>query len=425
MHAIEQRFADYGKQVNDPVHTFKSGAIWIHAVSLGETRAAQVLVKGLLESINSASKVGENPPRFLLTHSTATGRQAGIELIDQLGLTESNALQVWYPWDTPGAVSRFLKQFKPRLGLLMETEVWPNMVLACQQNLIPLILVNARMNDKSFKSAQALGAFAQTVYKRLTAVLAQSPADATRLRALGAPVTASLGNLKFDATINQDQLILGRSFAQRFKVQHQKPIIVFASSRQGEEALFFHALLANRTLIQGVQWLVVPRHPQRFGEVSNIGLQFGFAVSKRANALPEPNAEGEYFEQSTFNPNLLANIWLGDTVGQMPIYYGMADVVLLGGSFEPFGGQNLIEAAACGCPLVMGPHVFNFSQAANQALERGAALQVPSLHGACQVAHQIALNPTQQKKMSQLALEFASDNRGAVSKTIDALEAYI
>ena len=432
LYAINERFANYEASAGY-LKQFKEGAIWIHAVSLGETRAAQVLVKAILEGaeekLETDITLGNNDKackdvRFLLTHSTATGRQAGLELIQNLGLNETNSLQVWYPWDTPGGVYRFLAQFKPKLGLLMETEVWPNMVIECYKAKLPLILVNARMNEKSFKSAIALGDFAKNVYKRLTAVVAQTPEDAERLYQLNAPVIGSLGNLKFDASVNLDQLSSGKTFSDQYYQKYRKPIILFASSREGEEAQLFHALLANRSLTQSVQWLIVPRHPQRFDEVRNIGLQFGFAVSKRVHqSVISPGIN--YFEQNVLNPNLVSDIWIGDSVGEMPLYYGMASASLLGGSFEALGGQNLIEAAACGCPVVMGPHVFNFAQAAQHSIARGAAIQVRTLHEAAILATQIALDRARQEQMSALAIEFALDNRGAVSKTLDALRTYL
>ena len=420
LHAVGERFAHYDQTSHSAVQRFANGAIWIHAVSLGETKAAHVLVKAIMERGDDLAE----EPRFLLTHSTATGRQAGLELIESLGLDEHSALQVWYPWDTPGAVKRFLKQFKPKLGLLMETEVWPNMVLACQNAHIPLVLVNARMNDKSFKSALALGNFARTIYQRLTAVFAQAPSDEERLKALGAPVKASIGNIKFDASVDHEQLRRGKEFAATYYAASQKRIVLFASSREGEEALLFQALIANRTLTEGVQWLIVPRHPQRFDEVKKLGLQFGLTVSKRINPVIDSDA-GIYFEQENTSHPLLPQIWMGDTVGEMPLYYAMASAALLGGSFERLGGQNLIEAAACACPVVMGPHVFNFSQAAQQSIQTGAALQTQTLHEACQLACKIALNPSRQTDMSNLALAFASQNRGAVMQTLRLLKSYI
>jgi len=422
LHSIDERFGRYDStDVN--IRNFKKDAIWIHAVSLGETKAAHVLIKALLESAVANDGGANQRPRFLLTHSTATGRQAGLELIRNLELDETQALQVWYPWDTPGGVNRFLTQFKPSLGLLMETEVWPNMVLACHRNNLPLILVNARMNEKSFNRAKALGLFAQTIYQHLTAVFAQAPADQKRLEALGAPVVGSFGNLKFDASVNELQISSGLEFAQNYYRTTQKSIALLASSREGEEALLFHALVSNKLLTQGIQWLIVPRHPQRFDEVQKIALQFGFSTSRRMTGEFADDSL-EYFDQTPPSPNMGGEIWIGDTVGEMPLYYGMAKVALLGGSFEPLGGQNLIEAAACGCPVVMGPHVFNFTQAAQQAIERGAAVQTQSLHEACQRAHQIALDQLKQANMARLSLEFASENRGAVAKTMDALKNY-
>ena len=430
LYAVDERFAKYGDATKESVRRFKPGAIWIHAVSLGETKAALVLVKELLGYLKEQGKERESI-RFLFTHSTATGRQAGRELINSLGLDESSAAQVWYPWDTPGGVQRFLDHFCPRIGLLMETEVWPNMVLRAQTAGVPLILVNARMNEKSFKSAHYAGLFARVVYQNLSAVLAQTPADALRLEALGAPVVGTFGNLKFDASVNTDQITNGVRFADYFYKKYKKRIALFASSRPGEEALLLHSLIANRTLSEGVQWLIVPRHPQRFAQVIGLAVQLGFAVSKRtslsAAAAQSANNVGEnieYFENIS-NPSELPVRWIGDTVGEMHYYYAASSVALLGGSFEPLGGQNLIEAAACGCPIVMGPHVFNFTHAADQACKRGAAVQAQSLQEACARAYHITLDEQTQSQMSGKALAFAAENKGAVAKTVHALRGYL
>ena len=431
LYAVDERFAKYGDATKESVRRFKPGAIWIHAVSLGETNAALVLVKALLGYQQERGNELESI-RFVFTHSTATGRQAGCELINTLGLDESNAAQVWYPWDTPGGVQRFLDHFRPRIGLLMETEVWPNMVLRAKRAGVPLILVNARMNEKSFKSARYVGLFAKTVYQNLSAVLAQTPADALRLKALGAPVVGTLGNLKFDASVSTDQITNGARFVEYFYKKYKKRIALFASSRQGEEALLLHALIANRTLSEGVQWLIVPRHPQRFAEVIGLAVQLGFAVSKRTSlsaaadqSVINGDENTEYFEQDIPNPSKLPEIWIGNTVGEMHFYYSISSVALLGGSFEPLGGQNLIEAAACGCPVVMGPHVFNFTHAAEQACRRGAALQAQSLQEACARAHHITLDEQTQSQMSGKALAFAGENKGAVAKTVQALRGYL
>jgi 3-deoxy-D-manno-octulosonic-acid transferase len=223
---------------------------------------------------------------------------------------------------------------------------------------------------------------------------------------------------------------MGRNFAEQEKRMSGRPIIMFASSRQGEEAMLFQALVANKNLTQGVQWLVVPRHPQRFEEVAKLATQFGFTVAKRtsSNSSQFENSSHKdlnYFEQLTPLSESLPVIWLGNTVGEMHLYYGMSKVALLGGSFEPLGGQNLIEAAACACPVVMGPHVYNFSQAAEQSIDQGAAVQKETVQGACQSALEIASNMAIQKRMADAALAFTEQNKGALSKTLKALAPYL
>ena len=366
-HAIEQRFGYYGAP---PSISNTNPFIWVHAVSLGETRAAAALVAGLRKKFPGM--------RLLLTHGTATGWEQGSAL-----LTEGD-VQVWQPWDTPGAVQRFLTQFQPRMGLLMETEVWPNMVAACKQAGVPLCLVNARMSEKSMHKALRLRWLSQPAYAGLHTVLAQTEDDAQRLRSLGATVQAVTGNLKFDATPDADLLASGRAW----RAMSARPVVMFTSSREGEEQMFIDALRAKP--VTGVQWLVVPRHPQRFDAVASLFQDAGFSVSRRSDWTGDPKQ---------------ADVWLGDSLGEMALYYGLADVALLGGSFAPLGGQNLIEAAACACPVLMGPHTFNFAQAAETAQAEGAALRCVDMadalrQGAALLADTAALARTREAALA-------------------------
>jgi len=298
--------------------------------------------------------------RVLLTHGTATGRAEGAKLL------QPGDLQAWLPWDTPGAVQRFVRHFRPQLGLLMETEVWPNLVAVCRAQGVPLVLANARLNATSLRKAQRLSWLSRPAYAGLAAVWAQTEADAQRLRSLGAPVQAVVGNLKFDVQPNAQQLAQGRTWRAR----QERPVVLLASTREGEEALWLQALQTlqpqeplnkepktalsltqqaqaaiKKQAWQAVQWLLVPRHPQRFDEVAQQLQSAGLSVARRSQWADGPASQ--------------ADVWLGDSLGEMPLYYALADVALLGGSFAPLGGQNLIEAAACACPVVLGPHTFN------------------------------------------------------------------
>lgn len=395
--AIDERFGYYAT----PLAYHSGTTLWIHAVSLGETRAAAVLIGELRRQLPQM--------RLLLTHGTATGRAEGIKLL------QAGDLQAWLPWDTPGAVARFLAHFKPAMGVLMETEVWPNLVQGCQHAAVPLVLVNARLSDKSLRQAQRLAWLARPAYGGLAAVWAQTPLDAQHLRALGANVQGVLGNLKFDATPDAAQLACGRAW----RAQQNQPVVMFASSREGEELALLEILKSFRPLVAAtqaqaatkeianrVQWLIVPRHPQRFDAVAALIASSGFVVQRRS----------AWGQAGPAQPQDPLGIWLGDSLGEMALYYGMADVALLGGSFEPLGGQNLIEAAACACPVVMGPHTFNFLEAAEQALSAGAAQRVGNLQQAVDSVKALPSGNNTLKLAQEAALQFAQSHQGAAHR---------
>lgn len=408
-YAVGERFGRYPVPIDslmphsstDPVGRL----VWVHAVSLGETRAAAILLAELREQMPGM--------RLLLTHGTATGRAEGEKLL------QAGDIQVWQPWDTPGAVSRFLRQFRPAIGILMETEVWPNLVAGCQQRGIPLVLANARLNEKSLRKAQRVAALARPAYGGLAAVWAQTQDDATRLRAIGAPVRGVFGNLKFDVVPDAVQQARG----QAWRSLSLQPVVMLASSREGEEALWMESFKQNKALAltgkalsainneaSGVQWLIVPRHPQRFDEVHQLLQRAGLTVSRRSTWAEGPD---------------VADVWLGDSLGEMALYYGLADVALLGGSFAPLGGQNLIEAAACGCPVVLGPHTFNFAEAAERACAEGAAQRVPNMDAAMAQAVHLAHDAAAQRAASERAAQFAHAHRGAAKATVGAILALL
>jgi 3-deoxy-D-manno-octulosonic-acid transferase len=383
LHAVDERFGWYRTPA-------EPGALWLHAVSLGETRAAAILLERLRQR--------DPGLRVLLTHGTATGWAEGERLL------RPGDRQAWLPWDTPRAVRRFLGHFQPVAGVLMETEVWPNLVAECRARRVPLVLANARLSAKSLAQARRLSQLSRPAYAALTAAWAQTEGDAQRLRAAGANVPAVFGNLKFDATPDAALVAQGRGWRE----QQPRGVVMFASSREGEEARFLDIVRALPT--DEVQWLLVPRHPQRFDEVAELARRRGLSVSRRREWITGPRR---------------AEVWIGDSLGEMPLYYGMADAALLGGSFEPLGGQNLIEAAACGCPIVMGPHTFNFADAAQLAQEAGAAARVQDLEEGVRAALALVADGVRREAMSQAGLAFASAHQGAARRTADAVLALI
>ena len=399
--AVDERFGYYTQP-----REASSSLVWLHAVSLGETRTAAVLLKTLRK---------EHPGlRTLLTHGTATGRAEGRALL------QPGDVQVWQPWDTHVVVERFFEHFKPRLGLLMETEIWPCAVAAAKARSIPMVLVNGRLSEKSLQLALTMSPLAYPAYGALTAIHAQTAADAKRYRLLGVEAKSVSGNLKFDAAPSVTQQALGKAWRKGLN----QPVVMFASSREGEEALFLEQIIAMAQQNQhqkaanliAKKWLIVPRHPQRFDEVAALVEQSGLTLSRRSSWQGSPCENASAIQ---------ADIWLGDTLGEMPLYYGLSDVALLGGSFEQLGGQNLIEAAACGCPVVMGPHTFNFLEVADLAKAAGAAHRVTDVAGAVSWAIECVSDPEARSRMSLSAVSFASAHHGATQRTATALQGYL
>ncbi|CAN5905350.1 lipid IV(A) 3-deoxy-D-manno-octulosonic acid transferase [soil metagenome] len=391
-HAIGERLGAYDGAASN-------GWVWVHAVSLGETRAAAVLIEALRERRPGM--------RLLLTHGTATGREAGRAL-----LREGDA-QAWLPYDTPSVVQRFFAQFDPAVGVLMETEIWPNLLMAAQAASVPMVLANARLSVKSHAQGQRLAAVMRPAAESIALVLAQTEADAVRLRDVGGREVVVCGNLKFD--VSPDPALMARGRAWRELIG--RDVVLAAIFREGEEAM----LLAAWTALQST-WpesrplpllILVPRHPQRFDEVATLIRNAGLTLARRSTWGDAPDASA-----------VKADAWLGDSMGEMPLYYGASQVALLGGSFAPLGGQNLIEAAACGCPVVMGPHTFNFAEAAVLSLAAGASMRVAEMAQGVQVAIDL-LAPERRQRVAGCALAFASQHRGAAARMAERIAAFV
>jgi 3-deoxy-D-manno-octulosonic-acid transferase len=384
-HALGERLGRYATAAGTRAAS-SSGWVWIHAVSLGETRAAQALVDALRVLIPGM--------RLLLTHSTATGREAGAALL------LPGDTQAWLPFDTPGATRRFFQHFQPAVGVLMETEIWPNLLWAAQAAGVPMVLANARLSQRSLERGLRWRALLSPATQTLRSTLAQTEADAQRLRHAGAKHVSVCGNLKFDLQPHPALVAQGRAWRQALK----RHVLLAAVTREGEETLLLQAWQQQGQL-PNVLLLIVPRHPQRFDDVHKLITQAGLTVARRSSwgAAPPPQA-------------LQAQVWLGDSMQEMPLYYGAAQVALLGGSFAPLGGQNLIEAAACGCPVFMGPHTFNFEQAAELALLAGAAFRVATMGQAVQEATQLLHHPQRLATCAGQALHFATQHQGAAQR---------
>ena len=367
------------------------GRVWIHAVSLGETKAAEPLIAAL--------RARDPALRLLLTHGTATGRAAARALLRE------GDRACWQPWDTPGAARRFLARHRPAVGVVMETEVWPVLLHEAARAGVPLLLANARLSERSARKGRRLAALLHPALARFDAVLAQTEADAARLRGSGARAVRVAGNLKFEIAVGGAGLARGAAW----KAALGRPVVLAAVTREGEEAAL---LAAWRAAPRGAALLVVvPRHPQRFDEVAALVAGAGFTLARRSGFAGDAPA-GEA---------LRAEVWPGDSLGEMPAWYALADVALLGGSFAPLGGQNLIEAAACGCPLLMGPHTFNFAQAADLAIEAGAARRVDDVGAAVALALRLLHDGPARQAMGDAGRAFTAAHRGAAARMAEAV----
>jgi 3-deoxy-D-manno-octulosonic-acid transferase len=397
-HAWAQRLGFYGA----PQKPAQTGWMWIHAVSLGETHAAAPLIEAL--------RAAEPSVRLLLTHGTATGWAAGQALL------KAGDVQTWLPYDTPGCVRRFLRHFEPAVGVLMETEVWPNLVLGAQRFEVPVVLANARLSAKSQRRGQQLSVLFRPVMASFSAVLAQSAADAQRLQDSGAFNAEVSGHLKFDVRVNETLLKQG----QTLRAQLHKPVVMLAASREREEVMLLDAWMGSAAQTAGMRLLIVPRHPQRFDEVAACIQARGWRLWRRSIGLGPDVVAPEMVMTAAMRE---ADVWLGDSMGEMALYYGLADVALLGGSFAPLGGQNLIEAAACACPVVMGPHTFNFMQAAQWSEAAGAARRVANMPAALELAS-AWIQSGEIEAAGRHAQGFLAPHRGAAATMAKAILSY-
>ena len=377
---VGERFGRYAASVAVP----DGDVLWVHAVSLGETRAAAPLIARLRHDHPRAT--------ILLTHMTATGREAGRALQDD------RIIQAWLPYDVPFAVNAFLDRFKPRAGMLMETEVWPNLVAACAARDLPLLLVNARLSAKSLAGYRRLAALTQPMFAALRGVAAQTADDAARLTAAGARNVVVTGNLKFDVIVPDEALALGRELRARFGAQ--RPVWLAASTRDGEEPLILDAL-ARAALPDNALTVIVPRHPQRFAAVADLLEARGIPFIRRSDHRDVPAD---------------VNVVLGDSIGELLAYCAAADIAFVGGSLEPLGGHNLIEPIAMGTPTLVGPHTFNFAEATMRAVEAGAALRVADADALLAEVAVLLRDPARREALRAAALAFRAAHRGAVDR---------
>ncbi len=419
-----------------PASSQKAHLIWVHAVSVGETRAAEPLVRALLLAWPDHA--------ILLTHMTATGRATGAILFKDLG---PRLIQSYLPYDTGWMTARFLEYFSPRLGILMETEVWPNLLAQSQHRQVPMVLANARLSERSLRKAQRFSEVMREAAQNFSLVAAQTEADARRLESMGAAPVEVTGSLKFDVIPPADMLAKGAAWRQQFG---KRPVLLCASTREGEETLILQAFAAMLACSAPSDWqqqlllVIVPRHPQRFDEVAQLVQDNGLRLYRRSAELlqsgndlaPAPdlatgkaedlvsrNVAASVDDAPAFVPSLQnAQVLLGDSMGEMFAYYAACDVAFIGGSLLPLGGQNLIEACAVGKPVLIGPSSFNFQTISEEAITAGAAKRVTDAGVLLETAVQLLEDGLLAKDMADSAHQFATRHQGATRLTIALLK---
>ena len=370
-------------------------AVWVHAVSVGESLAAMPLVRRLLERYP--------PGSVLVTTTTPSGSERVRAAFGD------RVVHAYAPYDLPGVVNRFLRRMQPRRVIVMETELWPNLFRALASRRVPIVIANARLSPRSMGRYRRVRGLAAETLAHCSVIAAQSPADAERFRALGAdPARVHvLGNLKFDLEMPEDMVAAGRALRARWG--ETRPVWIAASTHEGEEDA---ALRAHRILLArfGTALLIlVPRHPQRFDAVARLAEASGLHTVRRSAITDATSLEQ-------------VQVLVGDSMGELPMYFGAADIAFVGGSLVEVGGHNVLEPAALGLPVLFGPYMFNFEQARALLLEQGAARQIEDLLQLEPALSRLLQEPQQRAAMGKAGREVLQANRGALARLMNLIE---
>ncbi|UOO81982.1 lipid IV(A) 3-deoxy-D-manno-octulosonic acid transferase [Uruburuella testudinis] len=369
----------FGTPLADPVQQ----PLWIHAVSVGETRAAQPLIAELKKYFPDAP--------LLLTQMTPTGRATAQALYP-------DAQCRYLPYDKPEYVRRFLHEHRPRLGILMETEIWPNLMHGCTEAGVPLFLANARLSEKSQNGYLKIRPLVAPALAGLCGCYAQTAADAERLHFIGASNVHVCGNSKYDITPSAAMHDCAAAFKQRIG---SRPVVVCASTREHEGTDEAALLLQAWQHQSDALLVIVPRHPERFQTAFDLAAQHGFKVQKRSDNAPVAAD---------------TQVWIGDSMGELFGYYLAADIAFVGGSLVDTGCQNIIEPIACGVPTLFGPSTYNFADACQGALQAGAAKQIADAEQWRHAVTEWLAHPEQRAQYAGRAEAFVARHRGASAR---------
>ncbi len=368
-------------------------SIWVHAVSVGEVNAAVPLVEALMRAYPGS--------RFVVTTVTPTGSERVQKLFGD------RVFHVYLPYDLPASVKRFFDRIRPRLAVIMETEIWPNLFIECRERGIPIVVTNARLSERSLKGYGPVRPLARRAIRCASFVAAQSPTDAERLRSLGAAVTrlAVVGNLKFDMEVPASLVASGTALRDSWGVR--RPVWIAASTHEGEEMPVLKAHTAVLQRFPDALLLIVPRHPERFKAVAAACRSLGFATRTRSEDVRADER---------------CQCFVVDTMGELMQFYAAADIAFVGGSLEPIGGHNLLEPAALGRPVIVGPYTFNTEEVTDSLIGANAVARVANAEELGAAVIRLLAHDDQRIAMGDAAQAVLERERGAVQRTLRIVE---
>lgn len=393
-----ERFGFFAGGMESELRDGGKPVIWVHAVSVGETLAALPMIKALQARHPEA--------RLVVTTITPTGSE---RVRASLG---DSVFHVYAPYDLPDCVSRFLNRVKPRVLVVMETELWPNIIAGCHRRAIPVVLANARLSAKSARGYQRFAVLAGPMVRRLSCVAAQHDDDARRFYDLGLARNQCevTGSIKFDLNLSAALREQARALKVQWSDQGRRPVCIAASTHQGEDEQVLEAFAIARRQQPELRLVLVPRHPERFDRVAAICRQAGYTVARRSR--------GDSIGTDT-------DIVLGDTMGELLLMLGASDFAYIGGSLVPTGGHNMIEAAAWGIPVLTGPHLFNFAEASRLLTGAGGMAIVGSEAELGEAMAGLAGDKEGRLAKGRAALQVAEANRGALERLLAIIERYL
>jgi 3-deoxy-D-manno-octulosonic-acid transferase len=388
--AYRQRWAERLGRFAPPS---RPGGVWVHAVSVGEVQAVAPLLRRLLD---------QRPTLPLTVTTTTPTGSARVR-----ALFGDEVFHVYLPYDLPSALNGFLDRVRPELLVMVETEVWPNLLAACEARGIPSLLANGRLSERSLKGYRKLGKLAGEAFAGIDWVAAQSTPDAQRFIAAGVPAERVMvtGSIKFDmripASVKEQAEVLRRQWGDR-------PVWVAASTHEGEDEILLEAHRQLRAQLPGALLVLVPRHPERFDAVAALCARQGLVPARRsAGELPGPDTA----------------LFLGDTMGELPVLLGAADAAFIGGSLVPVGGHNMLEASAQGVAVAFGPQVFNFATISRLLLAEGAAEQVSDARGLAMLLGHWLSDASTRSEVGERGRRVVDANRGALDQLWELVSA--